>query len=71
MPNNLAIPVEFWKSLSDEEWNKVLMTSTIDRRLCRRLWALLGRVDKAPHQVSVFVNKDDLMRQFPAKSQTN
>lgn len=56
-----SIPAEFWKTLSDEEWNEALFSSRLNRRLCRRLWSLEGRTDKPPHSLDIFINKKQLI----------
>lgn len=61
----INIPPEFWQTLSDAEYASIGERGTLNRRLCRRLWAMLGRTDKSPHQLMIMFDREDVMREFP------
>jgi hypothetical protein len=47
-------------------WNKVgLQTEILNRRQCRELWQWLGRTDKVPKSLRIFVNRKDMERIWP------
>jgi hypothetical protein len=66
MEPSTDIPAEFFQSLTDAEWRAILdRKGVLDRRLCRRLWAMLGRTDRPPDSVTLYFNREDIMREFP------
>jgi hypothetical protein len=55
------LPKEFWgPSMSDEEADEIFKTSTLNSKMCKRLWAMLGRVDQSPEQLMVCIKEKDL-----------
>lgn len=66
----MVLPPEFWKTLSKEEDKEIFETGMLNYRLCKRLWAMLGRTDQPPHKLMVLVREEDLMRLInnPGKS---
>lgn len=65
------IPPAFWKTLTKEEFLGICKNSELNRRLCRRLWAMEGRTDKPPRKLMVLLNVEDVMRVFPPKDHYN
>jgi hypothetical protein len=46
-------------------WSGVFLQGTLNRRQCRLLWDYLGRTDKVPKRLALFVNREDLERLYP------
>lgn len=62
----MNVPPEFFKSLSEDEKKEIVESDGIlNRRLCRRLWAMQSRTDKPPHRLRLFFSSEDIMREFP------
>jgi hypothetical protein len=38
---------------------------TLNRQQCRELWQWLGRTDKVPKSLRIFINRQDLERLYP------
>ena len=47
----------------EKKWS--LDIDSLNRRQCRELWEWLGRTDKVPKRLKIFVNTEDLDRLFP------
>jgi len=63
----MDIPPEFWKGLTDKEFASICETSALNRRLCKRLYRMMGRTDPPPDKMLVLLNREDVMRLFPPK----
>jgi uncharacterized beta-barrel protein YwiB (DUF1934 family) len=57
----LKIPVEFWRSLTEEESREVITSGWLNRKQCRRLWRMQDRQDAPPKRLQILVKKDDVM----------
>ena len=53
--------------LEEQPWWKGIMIKrdTLNRRECRALWEYMGRTDKVPKQLKIFINSEDLKRIYP------
>lgn len=60
--DNLLNMVAFEYLDTQKNW---METGIIDCRQCRGLWKWLGRTDKPPKRLTLFVNRADIMRLFP------
>jgi hypothetical protein len=60
----LALP-EWWNTLDDAEVSRIMRRSWLNRNQCSRFWKWLGRNDKVPKRLSIFLNSDDLERANP------
>jgi hypothetical protein len=62
-----TITQAFFKTLTDDEWRELFETGRLNHKLTKRLWALEGRTGKTPRSLAVYLNREDVMRAFPAK----
>lgn len=65
MDDEFEIPLAFWQTLSDDEWQSVLHNNGLTVMLCLRLWKILKRTDKVPTFVRILVNRADVERLWP------
>ena len=63
------IPPKFWQSLTDEEYREICDTSELNRKMCRRLWAIMGYATRPPHRLLVLLKADDVKRLLPGNHQ--
>jgi hypothetical protein len=49
----------------EEKAPGVLLNGELNRRQCRELWQWLGRTDKVPKRLQIFINSEDLKRIYP------
>ena len=64
----MDVPKEFFQCLSDDEWQDLCEhDGRLNRKLCRRLWRMLGRTDPPPHQLLMLLDREDVMRMFPPR----
>jgi hypothetical protein len=61
---HVNIPVEFWRSMSEEESLEVVRRGGMTKKQIRRLWAFLGRTDKPPPKMELMVNRVDMERLY-------
>ena len=64
---NINIPPSFNALLTDEDWNEICVTSKFNADQCRRLWEHLGRTDDPPTSLTIYANRDDVLRLWPEK----
>ena len=63
---DIQIPPKFWKSLTEEEFHEVCMTSELNAELSARAWRMCERQGPPPRKLGVMVSRADVMRLFPA-----
>jgi hypothetical protein len=62
------MPPKFWKSLTDDEWQRIWDNDCdLDAGLCAKLWRMTDRQGPPPERVRVMVSKKDLMRLISKK----
>ena len=64
----MNIPVEFWKSITAEEFSNILMAGELNKAQCEKVWRMTDRQCPPPDRLALSVNAADLMREFPAGS---
>lgn len=69
MKGNFAIPAEFWKTLSDQEFHDIVFKqrSCLNADQCARLWRMLGRKTRPPQWLGVMIKPSDLERLLKPK----
>ena len=63
-PQNM-IPVAFWKTLSDEEWQRIWNNGgKLDRPLCERLYRMTDRHGEVPDSITPLIHRNDVEQMF-------
>ena len=55
-----AIPKEFWGTVSPDEMREMVRTNRLNAKLCKRLWAMEGRIDTPPPYLELFFDADQV-----------
>lgn len=66
-PKTLTIPPQFWGTLTPAEFSQICEDNGLNAAMCKRLWAMQGRVDKPPDHLEVWVKKAELDRWLATK----
>jgi hypothetical protein len=61
----INIPAKFWEGV--RAGDIVGKGGGFNRRQCLRLWKMLKRTDPCPKWLPLFLDREDVMREFPEK----
>jgi hypothetical protein len=69
MEDEVAIPKEFWATVSSGEWTALFGNGGfLNAEQCARLWRMTDRQTTPPRCLKVLINAADLMEAFPPSS---
>ena len=63
----VAIPAEFYRSLSDAESEALWSSGWLNAGQCARLWRMTDRHSEPPPRLQVMVSREDIDSLFPPK----
>ena len=58
----MPIPAEFWRSLTNDEFLRVMRAGKLDRRLCKRVAKLSRWTGPIPNSMAIYFRRDDIER---------
>ena len=68
MSEQITIPIEFIRSLTRADWDKLLANNgVLDAEQCARLWRMTDHQDKPPSSLMLMFSREDVMRIWPPK----